>query len=106
MSLIYFAETRLVLFNINPAIFVLLTFFYQYLRLNIIFPQACPKILLLSVCSLVPEVCGVYSIVAVCSLEQKYHVIECGHVFISTIVKSFIFCLFLLRGAANIKLHA
>ena len=48
----------------------ILTNFLVALHLNIISPQACAKILLLSVCSLVPEVCGVYSIIAVCTLEH------------------------------------
>ena len=64
----------------------ILTNFLVALHLNIIFPRACTKILLLSVCSLVPEVCGVYSIVAVCTI---WHVMPYGIVCISAIINPF-----------------
>ena len=41
-------------------------FFLVALHLHRIFPEACTKILLLLVYSLVPVLCGVYSIVAMC----------------------------------------
>ena len=73
-SLIFISNFRLLVLQF----YHIFDFFLVPLHFNIIFPEACTSILLLLVCSLVPEVCGVYSIIAVCCLE---HTILYGHCF-------------------------
>ena len=73
---------KTIVLNINNKFYIssqqlcfIFDFFLVALHLNIIFPEACTKILLLLVYSLVPVLCGVYSIVAMCIV---WHTI-CGY---------------------------
>ena len=72
------------IFHLVQRFYHILTFFGVALHLNKIFPEAFTKILLLLVYSLVPALCGVYSIIAVCIFE---HSLLYGHWLYFTIVK-------------------
>ena len=74
-SLIFISNFRLLVLQF----YHIFDFFLVPLHFNIIFPEACTKILLLLVYSLIPALCGVYSIVAVCSLEHTMLYRHCFH---------------------------
>ena len=76
LKLLYWILTTNFTFLVsNFALF--LTFFLVALHLHRIFPQVCTKILLLSASLLVPAVCGVYSIVAMCSVYPAMPYEQC-----------------------------
>ena len=75
---------KTIVLNINNKFYIssqqlcfIFDFFLVALHLHRIFPQVCTKILLLSASLLVPAVCGVYSIVAMCSVYPAMPYEQC-----------------------------
>ena len=93
ISLIFISNIRLLFQQFSTF----LVFFVALLHLNIISPWACTKILLLLLYSLV--------LVSLPYIVYNVPYLMVGTIFISTIVKSFLFFIFLLSEASNIKLY-